>query len=94
MRATSRKPIRSGGDCGELTIAINPWTGYVSNAYVIGVVAEQELGCTVDYPEVKEEVGWQGMADGSIDTIVENWGHDDLIDEVHRRAGDASRTPG
>lgn len=69
----------SGSDCGELTIAINPWTGYVSNAYVIGTVAEQELGCTVEYPEVKEEVGWQGMADGSIDTIVENWGHDDLI---------------
>ena len=46
---------------------------------MIGVVAEQELGCTVDYPEVKEEVGWQGMADGSIDTIVENWGHPDLI---------------
>ncbi len=69
----------SGSDCGELTIAINPWTGYIANAHVIGVVAEQELGCTVDYPEVKEEVGWQGMADGSIDTIVENWGHDDLI---------------
>jgi glycine betaine/proline transport system substrate-binding protein len=28
---------------------------------------------------VKEEVGWQGMSDGSIDTIVENWGHPDLI---------------
>jgi glycine betaine/proline transport system substrate-binding protein len=69
----------TAGDCGDLTIAINPWTGYVSNAHVIGVVAEQELGCTVDYPDVKEEVGWQGMADGSIDTIVENWGHDDLI---------------
>ena len=31
------------------------------------------------YPDVKEEVGWQGMADGSIDTIVENWGHPDLV---------------
>jgi glycine betaine/proline transport system substrate-binding protein len=27
---------------------------------------------------VKEEVGWQGMANGTIDTIVENWGHPDL----------------
>ena len=71
--------LRAGSDCGELDIAINPWTGYVANAHVIGVVAKQELGCNVDYPEVKEEVGWQGMADGSIDTIVENWGHDDLI---------------
>ena len=42
------------------------------------MVAQEELGCNVTYPEVKEEVGWQGMADGSIDTIVENWGHPDL----------------
>src|SRR5689334_6402201 len=68
-----------GKDCGDLRIAVNPWTGYVSNAHVIGVVAQEELGCNVTYPDVKEEVGWQGMADGSIDTIVENWGHDDLI---------------
>ena len=85
------KRTRVASDCGELTIAINPWTGYVANAHVIGVVAEQELGCTVDYPEVKEEVGWQGMADGSIDTIVENWGHPDLIkkyiDEQGTRGG-------
>ncbi|GAA3804604.1 ABC transporter substrate-binding protein [Nocardioides panacisoli] len=67
-----------GGDCGDLNIAVNPWTGYVSNAHVIGYIAQTELGCHVSYPDVKEEVGWQGMADGSIDTIVENWGHDDL----------------
>ena len=69
----------AAGDCGELNIAVNPWTGYVSNAHVIGNVAEKELGCKVEYPEVKEEVGWQGMSDGSIDTIVENWGHPDLV---------------
>ena len=68
-----------GGDCGDLNIAVNPWTGYVANAHVIGVVAEKELGCKVSYQEVKEEVGWQGMANGSIDTIVENWGHADLV---------------
>jgi len=66
-------------DCGDLRIAVNPWTGYVSNAHVIGVVAQTKLGCNVTYPDVKEEVGWQGMADGSIDTIVENWGHPDLV---------------
>ena len=67
------------GDCGDLRIAINPWTGYVSNAHVIGEVAKAEFGCNVTYPEVKEEVAWQGMASGSIDTVVENWGHDELI---------------
>ena len=69
----------AAGDCGELNIAVNPWTGYVANAHVIGMVAEKELGCKVEYPDVKEEVGWQGMSDGSIDTIVENWGHPDLV---------------
>jgi glycine betaine/proline transport system substrate-binding protein len=68
-----------GSDCGDLRIAVNPWTGYVSNAHVIGYVAQTKLGCSVTYPDVKEEVGWQGMAGGSIDTIVENWGHPDLV---------------
>ncbi|QKE83997.1 ABC transporter substrate-binding protein [Arthrobacter sp. NEB 688] len=67
-----------GKECGDLRIAVNPWTGYVSNAHVIGYVAQSKLGCKVTYPDVKEEVGWQGMASGSIDTIVENWGHADL----------------
>src|SRR3954453_16750056 len=70
----------SGGkDCGDLRIAVNPWTGYVANAHVIGYLAKTKLGCNVTYPDVKEEVGWQGMASGSIDTIVENWGHADLV---------------
>ena len=67
------------GDCGDLRIAVNPWTGYVSNAHVIGYVAKTKLGCNVTYPDVKEEVAWQGMASGSIDTVVENWGHADLV---------------
>src|SRR6476469_6574409 len=68
-----------GKDCGDFNIAVNPWTGYVSNAHVIGYVAETKLGCKVNYQDVKEEVGWQGMANGTIDTIVENWGHADLV---------------
>lgn len=68
----------SGAKCGNLRIAINPWTGYVSNAHVIGYVAKTKLGCNVTYPELKEEVSWQGMSSGSIDTVVENWGHPDL----------------
>jgi glycine betaine/proline transport system substrate-binding protein len=68
-----------GKDCGELNIAVNPWTGYVSDAHVVGVVAETKLGCKVNYQDVKEEVGWQGMSNGTIDTILENWGHPDLV---------------
>ena len=68
-----------GAKCGDLRIAVNPWTGYVSNAHVIGYVAKTKLGCNVTYPEIKEQVAWNGMASGSIDTIVENWGHADLV---------------
>jgi glycine betaine/proline transport system substrate-binding protein len=67
-----------GKSCGDLNIAVNPWTGYVTNAHLIGYVAQTKLGCKVADQDVKEEVGWQGMANGTIDTIVENWGHPDL----------------
>jgi glycine betaine/proline transport system substrate-binding protein len=73
------KSTNGAKSCGDLRIAVNPWTGYVANAHVIGYLAKTKLGCNVTYPDVKEEVGWQGMASGSIDTIVENWGHADLV---------------
>ena len=93
----SRTPRPRKGDCGDLRIAINPWTGYVSNAHVIGYVAKTELGCNVTYPDVKEEVAWQGMASGSIDTVVENWGHADLTKkyiEEQKTVVDAGLTGG
>jgi glycine betaine/proline transport system substrate-binding protein len=69
----------SGKSCGTVNIAVNPWTGYVANAYVIGTLAQTKLGCNVKYQDVKEEVAWQGMAAGTTDTVVENWGHTDLV---------------
>lgn len=88
----------SGGkNCGDLRIAVNPWTGYVANAHVVGYVAKTQLGCNVTYPDVKEEVGWAGMASGSIDTIVENWGHADLVKkyiDTQKSVEDAGPTGG
>jgi glycine betaine/proline transport system substrate-binding protein len=77
----SNNTSSSGKSCGTFNIAVNPWTGYVADAYVVGQVAQEKLGCTVNYKDVKEEVGWQGMASGTIDTILENWGHQDLVDK-------------
>ena len=69
----------SGGeDCGPFDIAINPWVGYEASAHVVGYVASSELGCDVEYKNVKEEVAWQGMGNDEIDVVIENWGHDDL----------------
>jgi glycine betaine/proline transport system substrate-binding protein len=69
----------SGKTCGDFNIAVNPWVGYEADAYVVGTVAKDKLGCNVTYQDVKEEVGWQGMASGTTDTILENWGHPDLV---------------
>ena len=69
----------SGGeDCGEFNMAINPWVGYEASAYVVGQLAANELGCDVEYKELKEEIAWQGFGTGEVDVVIENWGHEDL----------------
>jgi glycine betaine/proline transport system substrate-binding protein len=66
------------GDCGRFNIAVNPWVGYEANAAVLAYVAEKDLGCEVTKKDLKEELAWQGFGAGSVDAVVENWGHDDL----------------
>jgi glycine betaine/proline transport system substrate-binding protein len=66
-------------DCTEpLDMAVNNWVGYFSNAYVIGEVAKNTLGCEVNYKTLDEQAAWRGFGSGEIDAIVENWGHEDL----------------
>jgi glycine betaine/proline transport system substrate-binding protein len=74
-----------GGDGGStqaadctMNMAVNNWVGYEASAYVVGQVAADQLGCTVNYLPLKEEVSWQGFSDGTVDVIIENWGHADL----------------
>jgi glycine betaine/proline transport system substrate-binding protein len=64
--------------CGTVTIAVNPWVGYEANVAVVSYLAKQRLGCTVVERNLTEVESWQGLADGSVDVILENWGHDDL----------------
>jgi glycine betaine/proline transport system substrate-binding protein len=77
--------IKSGGTgaashkpCGTVNLAVNPWVGYEADAAVIAYLARNKLGCTVHLKNLAEEVSWQGFATGSVDVILENWGHDDL----------------
>ncbi len=64
--------------CDTLNIAVNPWVGYAANVAVISYLAKHELGCKVVEKDLTEDDSWKGMASGSIDVILENWGHDDL----------------
>ena len=75
------------GECGDLNMAVNPWVGYEASAYVVGAVAEQELGCTVNYKELKEDVSWQGFGTGEVDVVIEDWGHPDLEKKFFAESG-------
>ena len=68
-----------GSKCDGLNMAINPWVGYEASAHVVGYVAKTKLGCKVTYKDLKEEVAWQGFGSGTVDVVIENWGHADLV---------------
>src|SRR5690349_1584506 len=67
-----------GKDCGDLNMAVNPWVGYEADAHVVGYLAQTKLGCTVNYKDLDEQVSWKGFGNGSVDVVIENWGHPEL----------------
>jgi glycine betaine/proline transport system substrate-binding protein len=81
------------GDCGDVSMAVNPWVGYEADAYVVGTVMETELGCTVDYKDLKEDISWQGFGTGEVDVVMEDWGHPDLEKKFFAEQGDGSAEP-
>ncbi|MET0448133.1 MAG: ABC transporter substrate-binding protein [Aeromicrobium sp.] len=65
----------SASSCDStVNMAVNPWVGYEASAHVVGRVIEDELGCKVDYKNLKEEVSWQGFGT-DVDVVIEDWGH-------------------
>ncbi len=79
-----------GAECGDLNMAVNPWVGYEASAYVVGELAAEQLGCDVEYRDLKEEVSWAGFASGEVDVIIEDWGHPDLEEQYFAEQGDGS----
>jgi glycine betaine/proline transport system substrate-binding protein len=82
----------AGGKCGDLNLAVNPWVGFEADAYVVGELAKEKLGCTVNYKELKEDVSWQGFGTGEVDVVLEDWGHPDLESKFFKGKGDGSAT--
>ncbi len=73
--------VKSGSDCESFAMAVNPWVGYESNAHVVGRIAETELGCVPDYVDLDEQTSWKGFGTDDVDVIIENWGHEDLVEK-------------
>ena len=88
--ANESQAAESGGECGDLNMAVNPWVGYQASAYVVGTVAQDQLGCTVNYKDLKEDVSWQGFGTGEVDVVIEDWGHPDLEKKFFEGEGDGT----
>lgn len=74
------KAEAAGGDCGEFNIINNPWVGFTADAYVVGAVAAEQLGCTVTYVDIKEGgPSYAALASGDADVILEEWSHADEL---------------
>lgn len=80
LAASCAAQVDGGGDedAGTVRMAINNWLGYEASAAVLTYLLENELDLEVEWTRIDEEPAWQGMDDGDLDVIVENWGHQDL----------------
>jgi len=89
-QANESQAAEAGGECGDLNMAVNPWVGFEASAYVVGHIAEDTLGCTVNYKDLKEDVSWQGFGTGEVDVVIEDWGHPDLESKFFEGEGDGT----
>ncbi len=67
-------PAASTGDCGEFRIAYNPTNGYEASAFVVGTLAEDELGCVVTYVKTTSSKAWRLVARGDADVYLDAYG--------------------
>ncbi len=65
-------------ECGTLTIANLPWTGYEANLAVVSHLARNRLDCTVVVKDLTAEDAWAEVGAGTADVILENWGREAL----------------
>lgn len=65
-----------GGEDGydQVTIAQPGWVGAEANVAVAKHVMENELDLTVEVKQIDESLAWDGMDDGSVHAILEDWG--------------------
>jgi len=68
---------KGAGDKGTVKMMINQWVGAAANVAVVQCLLTQ-MGYDVKTDTLAEEVAWQGLENGQVDVILENWGHPDL----------------
>ncbi len=61
----------SGGEA--ISLVVNPWTASALNAEVAKQIIETEMGNPVEIVEIDENTMFTGLADGSLDAVLEIW---------------------
>ena len=80
-------PGESRDDCGRFTIAYDPGNGYEASAFLVGTLAERELGCDVRYVATTARKAWQVVARGRADVYLDAYGTFDLRRRLAGPAG-------
>ena len=79
--------LSATGATETVRIAINPWAGYEASAAVVAYLMKSQLGLNVRTVKLTELDSWKGFEQGTVDVIIEDWGHDaekkKYIDQKH-----------
>ncbi|MDB1087090.1 glycine betaine ABC transporter substrate-binding protein [Streptomyces sp. ACA25] len=63
-----------GSGYDQVTIAQPNWVGAAANVAVAAYVLEHELDIDVTVQQIDETLAWDGLDDGSVHAILEDWG--------------------
>src|SRR3954468_9921607 len=77
----------SGKKCGKVVLNEQAWAGSTANTYIAKNVLEDKLGCKVEITKLAEIPVFQGMADGKVDAVLEDWQHVDEYAKYIDKAG-------
>lgn len=77
-RSQAPSPGKSRGDCGRFRIGYDADDGYEASAFLVGTIAERELGCDVRYVTTTARRAWQVVARGRADVYLDAYGAADL----------------
>ena len=69
--AVAATEAAAAGSGGEVSIAVNPWTGSAANANVASILLEGELGYTVELVEIDEFAQFPALGVGDLDATLE-----------------------
>lgn len=84
---TAPSPSGDSGDCGDFRIAYDPTNGYEASAFVVGTLAEDELGCDVTYVKTTSRKAWHVVARGDADVYMDAYGSPELAQKLTAEGG-------